>query len=102
MLNITVLTPEKEIFRGPITSVKVPGSKGSFQVLRNHAPIVSSLEAGAVTIVTSKGEYQYYDIESGTIKTGSEPDKVLTFQISKGFIEVSNNEVSLLLQGFKK
>lgn len=99
MLHITVLTPEKEIFRGPITSVKVPGSKGQFQVLNNHAPIVSSLDAGVVTIVTSKGEYQYYDIESGSIKTSSEPDKVLTFQIKKGFIEVLNNEISLLLQG---
>jgi len=99
MLHITVLTPEKEIFHGPITSVKVPGSKGQFQVLNNHAAIVSSLDKGVVTIVTSKGEYQYYDIESGSIRTSSEPDKVLTFEITKGFIEVSNNEVSLLLQG---
>jgi F-type H+-transporting ATPase subunit epsilon len=98
MLNITVLTPEKEIFHGPIASVKVPGTKGSFQVLNNHAPIVSSLDEGYVTIVTSRGEYQYYDIESGTIKTSSDPDKVLTFQIRKGFIEVSNNQVSLLIQ----
>ena len=99
MFNITVLTPEKEIFRGPISSVKVPGTKGQFQVLRNHAAIVSSLAAGKVTIVTAKGEYQYYDIESGTILTGIEPDKVLTFNIKKGFIEVLNNQVSLLIQG---
>ncbi|MBK8489811.1 MAG: F0F1 ATP synthase subunit epsilon [Saprospirales bacterium] len=100
-MTITVLTPEKEIFRGPITSVKVPGSKGQFQVLNNHAAIVSSLDAGEVTIVTSKGEYQYYDIESGTIKTSSEPGKVIIFRITKGFIEVLNNEISLLIQGFK-
>lgn len=102
MLNITVLTPEKEIFRGPITSIKVPGTSGQFQVLRNHAAIVSSLEEGVVTIVTSKGEYQYFDLESGTIRIDSEPDKVLTFSISKGFIEVLNNQVSLLIQGLKK
>ena len=98
MLGFWGASPEKEIFHGPVTSVKVPGTKGSFQVLNNHAPIVSSLDAGAVTIVTSRGEYQYYDIESGTIKASSEPDKVLTFQIRKGFIEVSNNQVSLLIQ----
>lgn len=98
-MRITVLTPEKEIFRGPINSVKVPGTNGQFQVLRNHAAIVSSLQEGVVTIVTSKGEYQYFDITSGTILTDSEPDKVLTFHIKKGFIEVLNNEVSLLIQG---
>ena len=102
MLNITVLTPEKEIFRGPVTSVKVPGTNGQFQVLRNHAAIVSSLEAGVVTIVTSKGEYKYFDLESGVIRTGAEPGKTLTFNIAKGFIEVLNNEVSLLLQGVKR
>jgi len=99
MLNITVLTPEKEIFRGPITSVKVPGDKGQFQVLNNHAAIVSSLGAGKVTIVTAKGEYQYFDTDSGSIQTGVEPDKVMTFKIKKGFIEVLHNEVSLLIQG---
>ena len=39
-MYITVLTPDKQIFQGSITSVKVPGTSGRFQVLRNHAPIV--------------------------------------------------------------
>lgn len=95
---ITVLTPEKELFRGPINSVKVPGSKGQFQVLKNHAPIVSSLDAGVITIETSAGEYRYFDIETGTIRNDSAAGKTITFQIRKGFIEVLRNEVSLLVQ----
>ena len=79
-MNITVLTPDKKIFQGPITSVKVPGTVGQFQVLINHAPIVSSLEAGEVTI-----------------KKEGEED--LKFSIEKGFIEVLNNDISLLVQG---
>jgi F-type H+-transporting ATPase subunit epsilon len=79
-MNISVLTPDKEIFQGAITSVKVPGSLGQFQVLKNHAPIVSSLEKGNVTIVKENGEK-------------------MTFGIKGGFIEVLNNEVSLLVQG---
>ena len=79
-MNIAVLTPDKEIFQGAIKSVKVPGSGGQFQVLKNHAPIVSSLEKGAVTIKKENGEE-------------------MTFEIEKGFIEVLNNEISLLVQG---
>lgn len=82
-MNITILTPESAIFQGPITSVKVPGTKGQFQVLKNHAPIVSSLEAGKVVVKK---------------EDGSE----LSFGIEKGFIEVINNEISLLVQGVQE
>ena len=82
-MNITVLTPDKEIFNGEITSVKVPGTGGEFQVLKNHAPIVSSLSKGKVVIVKADG---------GKVN----------FSIEKGFIEVLRNEVSLLVQGVKE
>jgi F-type H+-transporting ATPase subunit epsilon len=79
-MNITVLTPDKEIFNGEITSVKVPGTGGEFQVLKNHAAIVSSLSKGKVAITKADG---------GKVN----------FSIEKGFIEVLRNEVSLLVQG---
>ncbi|MCB0565172.1 MAG: F0F1 ATP synthase subunit epsilon [Phaeodactylibacter sp.] len=98
-MNITVLTPEKEIFHGNINSVKVPGSQGAFQVLKNHAPIVSSLDEGKVSIVTAGGGHRYFDLESGAIKESQEAGKTLVFTIQSGFIEVLNNEVSLLVVG---
>jgi len=98
-MNIAILTPEKEIFRGAIKSVKVPGTLGQFQVLKNHAPIVSSLEPGKVEIVTLQGEYQYYDETSNSIQTGSETGKTIVFNITGGFIEVLKNEIALLVQG---
>jgi F-type H+-transporting ATPase subunit epsilon len=82
-MNITVLTPDREIFKGEINSVKVPGTGGMFQVLKNHAAIVSSLSKGDVTIAKADG---------GKMK----------LSIEKGFIEVLNNEVSLLVQGVKE
>jgi F-type H+-transporting ATPase subunit epsilon len=100
-MKITVLTPDRQIFSGEITSVKVPGTLGEFQVLKNHAPIVSSLEAGKVTLVTAGGEHRIFDEESGVIKTVTDPGKKVTFQIGGGFIEVLNNEVSLLVRGVK-
>jgi F-type H+-transporting ATPase subunit epsilon len=82
-MNITVLTPDKEIFAGPITSVKVPGKDGQFQVLKNHAAIVSALTEGEVTIAKVDGSKMKFNIE-------------------KGFLEVLRNEVSLLVQGYKE
>lgn len=81
-MNLVVLSPEKEIFTGTVKSVQVPGTAGSFQMLENHAPIVASLKEGAVNVVTEKG------------------DK-LTFNITGGFVECLNNEVSLLVSGTK-
>ncbi len=81
-MTISILTPDKEIFQGAITSVKVPGTDGQFQVLKNHAPIVSALSKGDVIFVKEGGEKMKITIE-------------------KGFIEVLNNEVSLLVQGVK-
>lgn len=79
-MNIAVLTPEKEVFNGAIKSVTVPGTSGEFEILNGHAPIVSSLTAGKVRIVNEAG--------------GN-----FNFNIERGFIEVLNNEVSLLVQG---
>lgn len=97
-MNITVLTPTRKIFEGAVKSVKVPGSMGQFQILNNHAPIVSSLDAGTVEIVTSDGPHQYFDNESGTIQEGLGAGKKIKYQITGGFVEVLNNEVSLLIQ----
>ncbi len=82
-MNISVLSPDKEIFSGPITSVKVPGISGQFEVLNNHAPIVSALGKGKVFLKKEDGSN-------------------LTFSIRKGFIEVLANEVSLLVQGVEE
>ncbi len=77
-MELVVLTPEKEVFKGDITSVKVPGKKGQFEILNGHAPIVSSLAEGVVRIITTSGE-----------------TKEIT--ITRGFVEVLRNEVSLLV-----
>ncbi len=98
-MNLTVLTPDKTLFEGEVVSVKVPGVLGEFQVLKNHAPIVSALEKGKVTIVTAQGDVNYYDADSGDIKTGLVEGSRYLFNIEKGFIEVLNNNISLLVQG---
>ena len=82
-MNLIVLTPQRKVFEGEISSVKIPGITGQFEVLNNHAPMVSALGEGKVRII-EKG---------GTNKT---------FEIERGFIEVIKNEVALLVQGVKE
>jgi F-type H+-transporting ATPase subunit epsilon len=98
-MKISVLTPDRTIFTGNVAKVALPGTDGSFQLLDNHAPLVSSLTAGRVTMVTSSGEYSYYNEETSGMAKDSAANKSLTFSIDRGFVEVLNNEVNLLVQG---
>ncbi|MBK8882579.1 MAG: ATP synthase F1 subunit epsilon [Bacteroidales bacterium] len=67
-MRIEIVTPDKKIFEGDIKSVRVPGKKGSFQVLKDHAPIVSTLETGSVILVDPDGKETIFEIEGGVIE----------------------------------
>lgn len=67
-MNLEIITPEKKLFSGEITLVKVPGSKGSFEILNNHAPIISTLDAGTIRIKKPEGSILNFDIEGGVIE----------------------------------
>ncbi|MBY5958343.1 ATP synthase F1 subunit epsilon [Membranicola marinus] len=75
---LDVITPDEKLFSGEIESVTVPGINGQFQILNNHAPIVSALTKGRVQIKKSNGEME-------------------SFLIDQGFVELLQNEVSLLV-----
>lgn len=76
-LHITILSPEQIIHEGNIDSVAVPGEKGRFEVLCNHAPLISSLTKGSIIC---KGESQF------------------TLEITGGFIEVAHNNISICVE----
>ena len=76
-MKIEIVTPDKKIFEGEIISVRVPGKKGSFQVLKDHAPIVSTLD-------------------SGTVRMVDQDNNEVTYEISGGVIEVKANKIILL------
>ena len=67
-MKIEIITPEQKIFEGEIKSVRVPGKKGSFQVLKDHAPIVSTLDSGVVSMVDMSGNESVYEISGGVIE----------------------------------
>jgi len=67
-MKIEIITPDKKVFEGDVKSVRVPGKKGSFQVLKDHAPIVSTLDNGTVYLVSQEGIETMYDISGGVIE----------------------------------
>lgn len=82
-LNLEVITPAKKAYEGTVQSVTVPGTLGSFQVLFNHAPILSSLEIGEMKVVDSTNNESHFAVSGGTV-------------------EVLNNKVLVLAESFEK
>jgi F-type H+-transporting ATPase subunit epsilon len=67
-MKIEIITPDKKVFDGEIKSVRVPGKKGSFQVLKDHAPIISTLDSGSVITVDIDGNEKIFEISGGVIE----------------------------------
>lgn len=66
---LEIITPDKEIFKGEVKSVTVPGSNGEFEMLHNHAPIISTLEKGKVKVVDIKGKETIIELTGGVVET---------------------------------
>ncbi len=66
-ISLTVLTPEKTLLEKQVSKVELPGSKGRFMVLRNHEPLISSLDEGQV-VYESEGVSGKVDISSGFVE----------------------------------
>lgn len=70
-MKIEIITPDRKIYEGDIKSIRVPGKKGSFQVLKDHAPIISTLENGPVIMVDQDGNETKYEINGGVVEVKS-------------------------------
>ncbi|MCE2846607.1 MAG: ATP synthase F1 subunit epsilon [Sphingobacteriales bacterium] len=66
-MQLEIITPDRKVFEGEVSSVMVPGSKGRFQMLENHASIVSTLVNGPVKIKTTQGETSF-DVKGGVVE----------------------------------
>ena len=78
MLQLKIVSPEKIEFSGAVESVLVPGTMGQFEILTDHAPIISTLQSGTVEYTTAQGKNQ--------------------LEIQGGFVAVQKNEVSLCVE----
>jgi len=78
---LEIITPDKKIFEGEARSVKLPGSKGSFQILENHAPIISTLKKGTLKVVDNHNEEHSFVVEGGVIENNKNKIIVLLEEI---------------------
>lgn len=67
-MHLEILTPEETLFKGDVESVKLPGAKGSFEVLNNHAPLVSKLDDGQINIKKEGGQMVLIEIPGGIVE----------------------------------
>jgi F-type H+-transporting ATPase subunit epsilon len=89
---LEIVSPEAKLFSGEVTSVSLPGVDGHFQMLNNHAPIVSILQQGLVKITASSFSFTK---ESENLFTKVN-DQNYTLTISSGTIEMKDNKVIVL------
>ncbi|MFM7177154.1 MAG: FoF1 ATP synthase subunit delta/epsilon, partial [Bacteroidota bacterium] len=78
VMYLEIIKPDKKVFAGEVISVAVPGSGGQFQMLNNHAPIISSLVNGTVKVKTTSGNEQ--------------------FEVKGGVVEMIDNKITLLAE----
>lgn len=67
IISLKVLTPENIICEKMVEKVSLPGAMGRFMILKNHAPLISSLEKGAIVYV-AEGHEQHLEIHSGFVE----------------------------------
>ncbi len=65
---LEIMTPQKNVYSGEVNLVKVPGSRGSFEILKNHVAIISMLSPGELKLETETGEIKYYRTTDGVVE----------------------------------
>ncbi|MBW7845265.1 MAG: ATP synthase F1 subunit epsilon [Bacteroidia bacterium] len=67
-MQLEILTPDQVLFSGDVVSAVLPGSKGQFEILQNHAALVSSLEKGLIRVKTTDGKSSEIAIQGGVVE----------------------------------
>ncbi|MBM3185861.1 MAG: FoF1 ATP synthase subunit delta/epsilon [Bacteroidota bacterium] len=93
-MKLEVITPEANLFAGEAISVSLPGVDGIFQVLNNHAPIISTLKAGEMKVELS--EFVNQGSLSEAVKL--EGQNILRIEIKGGVAELFNNKLIVLAE----
>ncbi len=65
---LEIISPQKKIYAGEVTLVQLPGSKSSFELLKNHAPLISTLKKGTLRIIEEGGNERNFPIPGGVVE----------------------------------
>lgn len=94
---LEIITPESKVFNGEVEAVQLPGKDGLFQVLNNHAPIISALSEGKIKI-DLKNPLNNVDASNGRLEKVSSNDKQLLVHVKGGVVEMLNNKIIVLAE----
>lgn len=78
-MKVTITKPDSTLYDGEAKLVQLPGTGGRFEILNNHAPIISSLGRGTVRLVTGNDEERTFDVRGGVVK-GQQNDLLILVQ----------------------
>ena len=67
-MKLEIITPDKKVFAGEARAVTFPGTEGQFQVLDNHAPLVSTLGIGDIVVEGATSGRQVYRVDGGVVE----------------------------------
>ena len=95
-MHLEIITPETKVFAGEVEAVQLPGIEGLFQVLTNHAPIISALTTGTIKVDLTQA-FEEDEKTSPLIQKGSN-SKVIQVAINGGVVELLNNKIIVLAE----
>lgn len=95
-MYLEIVSPEATLFSSEVDSVVVPGVNGEFEMLKDHAAIVSLLKEGIVKIHTHTQSHLDFDELHAEVIPHNDDDKILTANIKSGTIEMKDNKVIIL------
>jgi|WetSurMetagenome_2_1015567.scaffolds.fasta_scaffold1126968_1 F-type H+-transporting ATPase subunit epsilon len=67
-MKLEILTPDKSLFKGEINSISLPGKQGSFMLMHNHAPLISTLSKGTIKVQTKEQKEEKFEVAGGVIE----------------------------------
>ncbi len=82
-LNLEIISPDSQVLKDQVESVTIPGTLGNFQVLKNHAPIISTFEIGIIKVKKSGSDAVHYTTSGGTVEVNHNKVLVLSDSIEK-------------------
>ena len=95
-MYLEIVSPEATLFSSEVDSVVVPGVTGEFEMLKDHAPVVSILKEGTIRINTHSQSHLVFDELHADVIPHNDDKKVLTVNISSGTIEMKDNKLIIL------
>ena len=67
-MKLEIITPEQTLYTGEVTLVQLPGIDGSFEILKDHAPLIAVLGKGKIKASDSQKQVQYFEIRGGVVE----------------------------------